>query len=891
MDKKDGAKETKDQATSVASSAVQGASKGGQVGAVLTLATNKDTYKLAWKVKKTQWKIQATLIAVVISMLCAPLFLFSSNDSSTVDTDARTRAIQGDNVTGFKGAGELSGLGERAKEVAAIANDYAIPPALLMALVAPDTGPWRADTDEQLEENAINVAKALRDAKDHISSPYGWDMLTGTVICEDNILVIGGGKCPSGITTDPSLGLGAKEVQEAWVSALVSADGLPSPRKGSGRGASKAPIPPPDLKGSVIEKVKKVAAAYYGISDENITQNGKWITVSTDKNLSLATSIVGRAKDFQVSHIEVRGQSWSPDEGWIDLEPEDTSVDDPQAENHLRIKVCDDKKWGQKCEEKVETEHMDTKTADAIYALALQWTLGTDAGLCKSSSGPAPAPASTAATAGTNATPSASSSAPPSATVSEVESTSGEKIVIDESIQNNISNIVKAGHDAGMSEDEILVALMTASVETRMRNLANDGSFTYIYGSGVMSESEWVKAKAIAVKSMDYPHDGVGSDWDSVGIFQQRNSWGSVEDRMDVYKSAGFFFERLKSVHADNPSLSLGELAQKVQVSAYPDRYAAWENAARQMMGLAGPVSGGCKSVASGQGWTYPLESFYVISDPWNPSRMNPALHYPRPHWGTDIAAPAGAIQVAVNDGKVIFADCYSGNGMCMLAIDTVDGWRIRYKHILTGSFQVKVGDEVKKGQPVASTGATGDVTGPHLHIEASEISVIGDTLDCDPDDPSMIAACPNPEDTFNAHGVDLATGEVRTIGGGGSSEILEFARSMIGGPYVWGGSGPRREDGYDCSGLVQAAYASVGIELPHQAWKQCEMGSPVPLDQAQAGDIICWATPGSPRAHHVAISDGAGGYVGAQSEAEGIKSGPMYGVGSEDVWARRIVK
>ncbi|KAF2704290.1 hypothetical protein K504DRAFT_442414 [Pleomassaria siparia CBS 279.74] len=72
--------------------------------------------------------------------------------------------------------------------------------------------------------------------------------------------------------------------------------------------------------------------------------------------------------------------------------------------------------------------------------------------------------------------------------------------------------------------------------------------------------------------SLEYPHDGVGHDHDSVGIFQQRASWGSTEERMDASKSAHFFFNALEKIN-DWPSLAIGKAAQKVQVSAFPDAY------------------------------------------------------------------------------------------------------------------------------------------------------------------------------------------------------------------------------------------------------------------------------------------------------------------------------
>ncbi|KAJ3296627.1 hypothetical protein HK104_001397 [Borealophlyctis nickersoniae] len=74
-------------------------------------------------------------------------------------------------------------------------------------------------------------------------------------------------------------------------------------------------------------------------------------------------------------------------------------------------------------------------------------------------------------------------------------------------------------------------------------------------------------------ESFNYPHDAVGSDHRSVGIFQQQvPGWGTVKDCMDPTTSAGKFFNALKRI-SNWQSLSVGEAAQKVQVSAFPDRY------------------------------------------------------------------------------------------------------------------------------------------------------------------------------------------------------------------------------------------------------------------------------------------------------------------------------
>ncbi|MFF4081725.1 peptidoglycan-binding protein [Streptomyces sp. NPDC001777] len=75
-------------------------------------------------------------------------------------------------------------------------------------------------------------------------------------------------------------------------------------------------------------------------------------------------------------------------------------------------------------------------------------------------------------------------------------------------------------------------------------------------------------------------------DRDSLGVFQQRPSqgWGTPEQIMDVSYASNAFFTPAIRVAANNPDLSAGEVAQTVQVSAYPDRYDAVEGTARALI-------------------------------------------------------------------------------------------------------------------------------------------------------------------------------------------------------------------------------------------------------------------------------------------------------------------
>ncbi|MDI3421573.1 hypothetical protein [Streptomyces luteolus] len=73
---------------------------------------------------------------------------------------------------------------------------------------------------------------------------------------------------------------------------------------------------------------------------------------------------------------------------------------------------------------------------------------------------------------------------------------------------------------------------------------------------------------------------------DSLGVFQQRPSqgWGSAEQVTNVAYASRQFFTRALTVEEENPSLTPGQLAQAVQVSAYPERYDRREAEARELI-------------------------------------------------------------------------------------------------------------------------------------------------------------------------------------------------------------------------------------------------------------------------------------------------------------------
>ncbi len=104
---------------------------------------------------------------------------------------------------------------------------------------------------------------------------------------------------------------------------------------------------------------------------------------------------------------------------------------------------------------------------------------------------------------------------------------------------------------------------------------------------------------------------------------------------------------------------------------------------------------------------------------------------------------------------------------------------------------------------------------------------------------------------------------------GGSNETAVSVAMSKVGAPYhyEWGGTGPY---GFDCSGLVQTAFAAAGKYLPRTAAQQYASAPVhVPISQAQRGDLLVWGS--APNFYHVAIYLGNGQVVQALNPDQGI--------------------
>ncbi len=133
----------------------------------------------------------------------------------------------------------------------------------------------------------------------------------------------------------------------------------------------------------------------------------------------------------------------------------------------------------------------------------------------------------------------------------------------------NAATIIRTGQQLGFARDGQIIGVMTAMGESSLRNID--------YG-------DWETSR---VTNPD------GSRTSSIGLFQQQEWWGTVEERMDPATAATLFYERLGTLPGWQ-DMEPTHAINRVQINSDPEHYAPFEDDATAVVeALSGPCPGG----------------------------------------------------------------------------------------------------------------------------------------------------------------------------------------------------------------------------------------------------------------------------------------------------------
>lgn len=98
--------------------------------------------------------------------------------------------------------------------------------------------------------------------------------------------------------------------------------------------------------------------------------------------------------------------------------------------------------------------------------------------------------------------------------------------------------------------------------------------------------------------------------------------------------------------------------------------------------------------------------------------RFHPVSKTRKFHAGTDYGMPSGTVLPAMFDGEVTFSGWMGGYGNYIIVKGQWEGKTLGYAYAHNSTLEARVGDKVKAGDRIATSGNTGVGTGPHLHLE-----------------------------------------------------------------------------------------------------------------------------------------------------------------------------
>lgn len=364
----------------------------------------------------------------------------------------------------------------------------------------------------------------------------------------------------------------------------------------------------------------------------------------------------------------------------------------------------------------------------------------------------------------------------------------------------NARTIAQVGRQLGASSRDIQIALMAAIVESGLHNLS--------YG-----------------------------DRDSVGLFQQRSAWGSFQQRTNPADAARMFFtgghggQRGLLNFSDRNHMGMGQAAQAVQVSAFPDRYAQH----------AGDAAGLLNTIGLGKvkGTLGAIPDITALTDTTTQqATTGTQLPTEQPALTVDPVGAVSATSTGLGESSM---------GLAPRALS----------------------DEIGSLNPTIVSGPTFDPMA-ELHMPTAADVGLGN---------------PDPQSTTTT--TTFPGGK-----GGGATEgwrkaVVAMAHKFLGTPYVWGATGP---SAFDCSGLVQYIYNRNGFNLPRVSMDQARSGHRVALSDLKPGDLVAWDNSSrNAGADHIAVFIGNGQIIEAPHPGANVQVSNLYD--TSQAWGVRLGK
>ncbi len=232
----------------------------------------------------------------------------------------------------------------------------------------------------------------------------------------------------------------------------------------------------------------------------------------------------------------------------------------------------------------------------------------------------------------------------------------------------------------------------------RLRNMYKNGSVGYLdvlLGSNSVSEfltnleliQRIYRGDEKTLRTLEKQHDEL----------EQKKAALKVE-KESLNQQKAEAEEKQTALQADKEALQAKLDELNAEAEAISDEIAAMQNP---------------QKVYKGGQFMWPTTSTYITS-PFG-FRIHPVTGVYTGHTGVDIGVGMGSPVYAAADGTVIVASWYGGYGYAVV-IDHGSGISTLYGH--NSSLNVSVGQNVSRGQVIASSGSTGVSTGPHLHFE-----------------------------------------------------------------------------------------------------------------------------------------------------------------------------